>query len=111
LSGREAWQKQEEKMSKPVTKANAKKVLAALKKQQKSALGAGATPPTLHWFPNPDGDYPVILWEEGPYDWPQLFPYGGTDQEFGFSVAEVELPEGVFAEAQNGYSVGIFPSF
>ena len=73
---------------------------------QKSAIGAGATPPVLTYA---DG-FPEIIWEEGPYEWTYLFPYGGTDAEFGFSVVEVEIPEGVFVEAQTTYSVGIFPA-
>ena len=93
-------------MTETVTKAKAKKVLAALKRQQKSAIGAGATPPVLTYA---DG-FPQIIWEEGPYEWTYLFPYGGTDAEFGFSVVEVEIPEGVFVEAQTTYSVGIFPA-
>ena len=87
-----------------ITKAQANKVLTALKRQQRSAIKAGATPPVLTY----DEGFPLILWEEGPYEWTYLFPHGGTDAEFGFKVEPVELPAGVFAEPQTTYSMGLF---
>lgn len=94
-----------------VTKRDAQRVLAAVIKQ----CPTGGTPPTLvkdyeTWG---GGVAPyAILWEEGPYDWPYLFPYGGVDEEFGFKVPDVSatIPTGVFAEALNNWSVAIYPA-
>ena len=51
----------------------------------------------------------AIVWEGGPYDWPQLFPHGGIDEEFGFNWPNVELPGGAWVEPINGWSTAIYP--
>lgn len=67
----------------------------------------------------------AIVWEGGPYEWPQLLD-GGLDEELlhglypefeqDHAVAvkkatygAVKLPKGVWAEAINGYSIALYP--
>ena len=97
-----------------VRKADADKVLAAVKKAYKSWVDAGYTPPKLvkdwDWTSGPAAW--SVVWEEGPYDWAILFPFGGIEEEFGFKVPDVSgsIPDGVFFEPINGWSGGIFPA-
>ena len=50
----------------------------------------------------------AIVWEGGPYDWPQLFPGGGTDEEYGLRWPEVKLAANVWTEAITGYALGLY---
>ena len=89
-----------------VTKADAEKVLAAVKRQRAAWLGDGMERPDLmdrddHW---------EVTWEGGPHEWPFLFPHGGVDEEFGSKVGAVSLPAGVFVEPDTHYSIGVYPS-
>lgn len=90
-----------------VSKSKAEKVLAALLDQCKPWVQEGYEPKLVQDFDDREW---TILWEEGPYEWPYLFPHGGVEEEFGFKVADVsgQIPEGIFAEPVNHYSVGIY---
>jgi hypothetical protein len=102
--------------SKRITKAQAQKFLTAVRKQCKAALPTGSDlrgGPTLvkDWDWSGYGAAPwSIVWEEGPYDWAILFPYGGIEEEFGCRVADVSanLPEGFYAEAITSWAVGLY---
>lgn len=92
---------------KNITKAQATKVLNAVIAQCKSTILAGAEPPVLRM------DWEIgatIIWEEGPYQWTYLFPYGGIDEEYGFRVKDVSasIPKGVWCEPQTSYSLSIY---
>jgi hypothetical protein len=52
-----------------------------------------------------------IAMEGGVYDWPQLFPHGGRDEEYGISWPDVsgQLPRGVFLEPINNCILGVYP--
>lgn len=89
-----------------VTKAKAERVLKALIEQH-PAMKGWSYPPIL-MMKGFDGREWTILWEEGPYEWPYLFPHGGIEEEFGFRVAEVSVPAGLLIEPINHYSVGIY---
>lgn len=97
-------------MAKKISKRDAEKVLAAVKKAFPSEPGYG---PELRmdfdWFGN--GPNPSIVWEGGPYQWTYLFPYGGIDEEYGFKVPDVSsmIPEGYYTEAQTGWAISIYP--
>lgn len=99
-------------MTKQVTKKQGEAVLGAVKEQFKSWLDAGYDPPVLVMeFTFLGGEaVPTIVWEEGPYDWSMFVPGGGVEEEFGFTIKEVELPDGVFAEAMTGWALGIYPT-
>lgn len=99
-----------------VTKADATKVLNQVKRV--FHVGKADAQPTLDR--RGDGNW-QILWEEGPYEWVYRFPFGGLDEEMtammqGFKpgalaiTAEARIPNGVFVEAINHYSVGIYPA-
>ena len=94
-----------------VRKRDAEKVLAAVTHQR----WLGGTPPVLvKDYETWGGDVApwAILWEEGPYEWPYLFPFGGIEEEFGFTVRDVSamIPSRVFAEPLNGWSIAIYPA-
>jgi hypothetical protein len=95
-----------------VTRAEAEAVLAAVKTQHSSYIAAGHTPPVLveNWEGWGAGQAAwAILWEEGPFEWTYLFPHGGIEEEFGFRIAEVALPDRVWCEAYNSWSIAIYP--
>lgn len=97
-----------------VTKAEATKTLNAVKRMFRSYIRPGSTGPTLikdwNWGWNYPTDYAwAIVWEEGPYDWAHLFPYGGIDEEFGFRHNEVEIPDGVWTECITGWAIAVYP--
>ena len=105
---------------KNVTKRQAEASLKAIAKK----FGEGAQLVKDHqgWY----SDHAwAIVWEGGPYEWPQLLD-GGFDEElfnglypeFEQSHPEavkkathgaVKLPKGVWAEAINGYSIALYP--
>lgn len=95
---------------KRVTKREAERVLAAVKRAFPAWLGKGSVPPKLvkdwNW-----GFAWAIVWEEGPYDWAVLFPHGGIDEEFGGKHPDVSdrLPEGVWTEAATSWAIAIYP--
>lgn len=88
------------------TTPEAEATLQAVASAFKPWVEAGHGSPTLK---DEDGT-PVISWENGPFDWPFLFPHGGVEEEFGFTIPDVSdmLPEGVHCEARNGYEVAIY---
>lgn len=92
---------------KKVKKQTAERVLLALERQHKAAIDAGYPRPSLV---NGERSF-FISWEEGPYEWAYLFPFGGIEEEFGFRVADVsgQVPKGLLIEPINSYSVGIYP--
>lgn len=53
---------------------------------------------------------PSIVWEEGPFEWAHLFPYGGIEEEFGFKVKDVsgDLPAGVHIEAATSWALHLY---
>ena len=98
-------------LTKNPTKRQAEKVLAAVRRQYKPWITSSIGPKLVEDW----GYYGApakwsIVWEEGPFEWAIMFPYGGRDQEFGFKLADVSdaLPEGFYAEPYNGWSVGIY---
>lgn len=91
-----------------VTKRQAEEVLEAVAKQFESWVTDGYGPKLMTDF---DGHDWVIMWEEGsPYQWTYMFPGGGIEEEFGFRIPEVQLPDGVWAEALTSYSLAVYPS-
>lgn len=94
-----------------VTRREAEQVLAAVKRQCKTWLGEGSTPPVLreNWsWTGPTYAW-AIIWEEGPYEWTYLFPHGGIEEEFGFNLKAVNLPAGVWTEAITSWAIAIYP--
>jgi|PlaIllAssembly_1097288.scaffolds.fasta_scaffold01795_13 hypothetical protein len=98
------------------TKAQATKVLNALKRQRAAYIDGPDSGPKLvenwDWLGN-GSDYIArwsIVWEEGPYEWSYLFPFGGIDEEFGFHVANVSdaIPEGFYSEAITSWAIGLY---
>lgn len=70
------------------------------------------------WWPSVRFDWdwtgePVtaIVWEEGPFQWTYLFPYGGRT-EMGGEVPDVSglLPAGWWAEPVTGWAIAIYPA-
>lgn len=87
------------------TKAQMTKTLNAVRDQCGAWCIDGDGPKLL----DIDG-YPAIVWEEGPYEWPFLFPYGGIEEEFGTRRADVSdrIPAGWYAEALTHYSITLY---
>lgn len=86
--------------------------LKALEAQWGHLMGAMGSTPTLvmDWdWSDPNGN-PSIVWEEGPYDWALMFPYGGVSEETGYRVPDVShlVPSDWFAEPATGWAVGIY---
>lgn len=52
----------------------------------------------------------ALCWEGGLYDWPQLFPRGGRDEEFGFNWPDVsdQIPGGLFLEPLSSWGLGVY---
>jgi hypothetical protein len=97
------------------TKAEAQKAFNALVKAWGGKKGVNETfanPPKLlrNWnFLGPAYDW-AIVWEEGPYEWAHLFPYGGIDEEFGLRVPDMsDRTKGVHIEAITSWAVAIYP--
>ncbi len=95
------------------TKAQATKVLNAVKKQCAAWIDEGDTGPKLvrdwDWTGHGSARWSIV-WEEGPYQWSYLFPFGGIDEEFGFKLPDVSaaIPEGFYSEAITGWAIGLF---
>lgn len=99
-------------MTTKVTKRQAEKVLASIKRQWKTYLDAGYEPPVLimdwDWFGD-GGGRPAIIWEGGPFEWALFANFGGKD-EFGFDVAEADYDrDEVFVEPLTTWALGIYP--
>lgn len=98
-----------------VRKADAEKVLAAVRRQFRANIQAGFTGPILvkDWEPYYGGS-PVpyaVVWEDGsPYEWAYLFPHGGIEEEFGMLVKPVAIPDSVYVEPCVSFIVGIYPN-
>lgn len=96
------------------TKAQATKVLNALRRQCAAWIDEGDTGPELKrdwdWTGSGDPARWSIVWEEGPFQWSYLFPFGGRDEEFGFKLADVSdaVPEGFFVEAITSWAVALY---
>lgn len=100
---------------KRVTKRQAEKVLTQIKKRFKPWIDAGTEPPTIVMDFDPGyvgvAPFPAIVWEAGPYEW-ALKDWGGDiDEEFGFRLAPITRPEGVFTEPWNGFVLGVYPDY
>jgi hypothetical protein len=50
----------------------------------------------------------AIVWEEGPYEWVHYLD-GGIEEEFGIHLKPVPMPKGIFAEAIESFSLGLYP--
>lgn len=99
-----------------VKKADAEKVLAAVKRQFKPWIDAGMAGPRLvkdySWSDIGNPAPYAIVWEDGsPYEWCFLFPYGGVEEEFGFNVKAVEIPKSVFTEPIFSFILGIYEAW
>lgn len=92
-----------------VTKADALKVFAAVKKAYKPWIAAGYEPQLVKDWDWANAPY-AIIWEGGPYDWAYGFPYGGRDQEFGGKIPNVSdaIPNTVFCEPYAGWALCIY---
>jgi len=95
-----------------VTKRDAERVLAAVKKAYGAWIMEGDRGPVLMkdyaaW--NSPAPYAVV-WEEGPFEWTFNFPFGGIEEEFGSNVADVSaaIPKAVFCEAMTSWCLGIY---
>lgn len=86
-------------------------VLAAVRKQCTGAILESDEGPKLvmDFDRLGNGAHPAIVWEEGPYEWTYLFPYGGIEEEFGTRVPDVSkmLPVGVFCEPDTAWALSI----
>ena len=97
-----------------ITRRDAEKALAALTAQAGAWIdGNGVAPKIVENFDWLGSGHPApfaIVWEEGPYNWTYLFPFGGIEEEFGFRLPDVsdQLPGHLFAEAITGWAVGLY---
>lgn len=93
-----------------VTRKQAEAALTAVKKRFKPWVDAGGPGPELRmdfdWFGHGPG--PAIVWEEGPYQWATLDPEGDIDEEFGFPVPAIVLPDELWTEALTSCALGIY---
>lgn len=100
-------------MAKKVTKGNAEKVLAGVKKLFKAYTDGGNDGPVLvkdwDWVGGPPVPW-AIIWEGGPYEWSYLVPNGGIDQEFGLKFGPIDVPDGVYIEHETSWAIGIYPT-
>lgn len=112
-----------------VTKRDAERVLAAVKRQCRAycvdehGKPSGSQPEILKdwdWTGHGAAKYSIV-WEEGPYNWAVNFPYGGIDDEMTSLMQEFRpgavsrtndvsdrIPQHVFCEAITGWAVGIY---
>ena len=63
------------------------------------------------------GDYVEIAWEEGPYEWPFGFPYGGVNADYGVPITVPDVSEhlanagieaGDHFDAKTHYSIVVY---
>ena len=97
-----------------VTKRQAERVLSLLKKQTAPWLDddyvEGDPKLIMDWDWFGTGPVPSIVWEGGPYAWPQYFPRGGIEEEFGFNLPDVSgrIPAEVRVEAATHFAVSLY---
>lgn len=105
--------------TKAATKAEATKAFNALVRAwggKKAIDEAFANPPVLvknwEWGWTTSNTYRwAIVWEEGPYEWAHMFPFGGIEEEFGLRVPDVsDRTKNVFIECITGWAVAIYPA-
>ena len=78
-----------------VTKAEATKVLNAVKAQHKAYIRAADGPPVLlkDWdWTGHGGAKWTVVWETGPFEWAVNFGDGGVDEELACLYADAGLP-------------------
>lgn len=51
----------------------------------------------------------VLIWSEGPDNWPHMVTMGGMNEVTGEDIEGASLPSGVFAEAINNVVLGLYP--
>jgi hypothetical protein len=93
---------------KPITRATALAALSAIRKQ--FGVGASEIGPTLvkNYESMSGSTVPyAIVWEEGPYDW-AIDAFERSVTEFGHKLEGVTRPAGLYAEAINGYALGLY---
>jgi hypothetical protein len=106
-----------------VTREQAEAVLHAVRQQYGAWLSDDSAGPELRrdW----DGRDWVVLWEEGPYEWsyaalqehvePEMYELaveaGATAEQARRTalLKEARLPDGVWVEAVNHYSLAVYP--
>jgi hypothetical protein len=116
-------------MAQRVTKKQAEKVRAAVKRQFAAWLNPASEWGEPKLYPGShegmSDRYWVIIWEEGPFEWAikafnesvdeevfELARDAGMDRRKAVEVAMVELPPrptDVFVEPVNGHTLGIYP--
>lgn len=91
-----------------VTEKQAQRCKAALVKQLGSDAERAKIIPDWDWSSGPV-DF-AIVWEEGPFEWAHMFPRGGRDEEFGFTVKDVSnaTPNVVYIEPITSWAVGLY---
>ena len=91
------------------TRRQGERVLAAVRKMFKGWIQSGDTGPNLvmDWDWLGYGPQVSIVWEEGPYDWAMLFPHGGVEEEFGFTLKPVTLPKDIWTEPITSFAIAI----
>jgi hypothetical protein len=95
-----------------VTKREATRALNALKAARYHPE-AFANPPVLmrdwDWLGHGNPARWSIVWEEGPFEWAHMFPFGGIEEEFGMRIKDVSdrMPEGVHSEAITSWAVAL----
>lgn len=96
-----------------VTRRDAEKVLAGVRRAYRPYLRAGYNEPMLvrNWrfFDGPPVPY-AIVWEGGPFEWTMHVPFGGRDEEFGGTIPAIDVPDGIYTEPYTGWALGIYPS-
>lgn len=95
-----------------VRKADADKVLAAVRKAFRPWVDTRYPETQPHLVKDFDwyGHAPyAVVWEGGPYNWPNLFVMGGVEEEFGGRFDPHDTP-GVFAEPATGWALSIYPA-
>lgn len=96
-----------------ITKRQAEQFLRALRKQCHVEPDSKYGPKLVEdWdWTGYGGAKWSIIWEEGPFQWTYLFPYGGVEEEFGLKVPDVSerLPAGFYAEAITSWAIGLYP--
>lgn len=98
-------------MNAHVSEADAQEVLQAVRTAYAAWVSPGNEPTLRKDYDDGYGLVPyAITWEGGAYDWPVLFPDGGIEEEFGARIRATSLPDRIFCEALNGWSLGIYPS-
>lgn len=90
-------------MPKKVSKSKAAKVVKAVKEAfgYTSEEEAGYPGPKVNEYYSESG-HPVVIWEEGPEQWPMLF----AETEQAAEVREV----GVYFEPVNHVVLGVYPA-